>query len=193
MTIVTSTDVVAGTRDKFISRLLIATKLFAEKYFIQPATEPLKSETAKNAEAMFNDPASGVYGSAHFAAIIKAQTGEDIKMRNPNAVTYQVGVCVVPVDPQYGERSHDGYEVGKAYVCVNETSGGKFRNADNAAAKSTNGKSNQLGVMSPMSDEVRPATQEEIVKLADELLAVRGLTLLQDLEPELSRYDHFLA
>lgn len=188
-------DIVNGRKDEFTTRLLIATALFAEKFYAGRENDwgKVTSDVAKNGEAQFNDPESGVYGSSSFAATIKALTGEDIKLRAPQAVVFQVGVVVVPVAPAYGKRTEDGYELDKAYLCVNETSGGKFRNAETAAARMSNGSHNQIGVMSRLSDEVRPATEEEIVALADALLGIKGLTLMHDLEPELARYDAFIG
>jgi hypothetical protein len=189
------TDIVNGRKEEFLTRVLIATQLFTEKFYTgrDISWNIVTSEAAKAAEAQFNDPESGVYGSTQFAATIKALTGESLQLRAPHAVKYQVGVVVVPVAPAYGKRTDDGYELGKAYLCVNETSGGKFRNAENAAAKMTNGKSNAVGIMSPLSDEVRPATEEEISALVDALFELKALSLLHDLEPELSRYDAFIG
>ncbi len=187
-------DIVGLKKGEFITRLLIATALFEEKYFAGRENDwgKVTTDPAKKAEAQYNDPTDPGYRNASFAATIKAITGEEIKMRQPRTVEFSVGVCVVPVAPLYGSRSDDGYEPGKAYLCTNESSGGKFRNADNVAAKMTNGKSNQVGIMSHLSDEVRPATETEIAALVDALFEVKALTLLQDLEPELHRYDAFI-
>lgn len=187
-------DVIGGKRDEFILRITIATALFSEKFYAGQENDwgKVTSDEGKRAEAQFNDPESGVYGSTQFANTIKAMTGEELKLRMPRALTYQVGVAVVPVAPVYGKRTEDGYALDKVYLCTNETSGGKFRNAETAVARMTTGSHNQVGLMSRLSDEVRPATEEEIVALVDSLLAVKGLTLMHDLEPELARYDAFI-
>ncbi len=200
-------DTILSTKkDAFLTRILIATQLFAERFYAAQSTDwgKVEGDVAVKAEAQFNDPNSGVYGSTQFAATIKALTGQDIKLRNPRAVSYQVGVAVVPVAPVHGERTDDGYQVGSAYLCTNESSGGKFRNASNLDAtgiRTTRGgvrtgdaDGNTWHVMSPLSDEVRPATEEEIVALVNGLLSAegKGLTMLQNLEAELSRYDHFI-
>jgi hypothetical protein len=187
--------IVEGRKEGFLTRVLIATALFAEKFYAGKSNNwgLVTSDAAKAAEAQFNDPDSGVFGSATFAATIKAMTGEAIQLRAPSSVQYSVGVVVVPVAPTYGKRTDDGYELGKAYLCTNESSGGKFRNADNIGAKMTNGSRNQIGLMSRISDEVRPATEEEITALVNELFTDKALSLLHDLEYELARYDAFIG
>jgi hypothetical protein len=188
-------EITNAKKGEFVTRIMIATALFAEKFYNGRDNDwgKVTSDAAKSAELQFNDPQSGVCGSTQFAATIKALTGEDIKLRAPQAVTYSVGVAVVPVAPAYGERSKDGYELGQPYLCVNETSGGKFRNRTNAAAKMTNGSHNAVGLMSRISDEVRPATEEEIVTPVDGPFETKALSLLHDLEAELSRYDAFIG
>jgi hypothetical protein len=187
-------EIVDSKKGEFVTRIMIATALFAEKFYNGRENDwgKVTSDWAKTGEAQFNDPTSGVYGSFTFAATIKALTGEDIKMRAPQAVAYSVGVAVVPTAPLYGKRSDDGYDLGKAYLCTNETSGGKFRNGENVTARMTNGQHNAVGLMSRISDEVRPATEEEIVALVDALFESKALSLLHDLEAELSRYDAFI-
>lgn len=185
-------DLVNGRKEEFATRIKIATALFTEQFYAgrEVTWGKVTSEVAKRAEAQFNDP--NELTGMQFAATIKALTGEEIKLRSPWALSFRVGVAVVPVVPLYGERTQDGYEIGKAYLCTNETSGGKFRNVDNAAVRMTNGKSNRVGLMSPLSDEVRPATEEEIDALVDGLFEIKALSLLHDLEPELARYDAFI-
>lgn len=187
-------EIVSGRKEEFVTRLLIATQLFAEKFYAGRETTwgKVTSDAAKNAEKLFNDPTNPGFGSIALMSTIEALTGEKIQRRNPWSVEFTVGVVVVPTAPAYGERSNDGYELDKAYLCVNESTGGRFRNADNAAARMTNGKSNQVGIMSHLSDEVRPATEEEIAALVDSLFEIKALTLLHDLEPELRRYDAFI-
>lgn len=194
-------EIVSGKKEEFVTRLMIATQLFAEKFYSGKTQDwgQVTSDTAKNAEKLFNDPKDAAYSNSTFAATIKALTGEDIKLRRPEAVAYSVGVVVVPVAPAYGERTDDGYELGKAYLCVNESSGGYFRNENNASdrrivlSKSrTEAAGNQIHLMSRLSDEVRPATEEEIVALVDALFEIKALTLLHSLESELARYDAFI-
>lgn len=187
-------EIVEGRKAEFVTRILIATQLFAEKHFAgrEITWGKVTTEAAINAEKLFNDPTNDAYGSSTFRSTIQALTGEEIQLRAPWAVNYSVGVAVVPVAPLYGERTKDGYELDKAYLCVNESSGGKFRNADNASARMTNGSSNAVGLMSRLSDEVRPATEEEIAALVDSLFEIKALTLMHDLEPELARYDAFI-
>lgn len=186
-------EIVSGRKEEFTLRIKIATALFAEKFYAgrEITWGIVTNEAARNAEALLNGN-EYVGDRAAFTATIKALTGETIQMRAPWAVDYQVGVAVVPVAPLYGTRTEDGYELGQAYLCTNETSGGKFRNAGNAAARMTTGKSNGVGLMSRLSDEVRPATEEEIDALVDALFEVKALSLLHDLEPELHRYDAFI-
>lgn len=187
-------SLVEGHKEGFVTRLMIATQLFAEKFYAgrEIVWGKVTTDAAKNAERLFNDPNDAAYGSISLRATIEALTGEKIQLRQPWTVEYRVGVVVVPVAPLYGKRDDDGYDLGKAYLCVNESSGGKFRNADNAAARMTTGKSNAVGLMSRISDEVRPATEEEIAALVDSLFEIKALTLLHDLEPELARYDAFI-
>lgn len=197
-------DVIGNSVERFTLLITIATQLFAEKFYAGRSVTwgAVTGDVAINAEKAFNDPTNGSFNSAVFQSTVEVLTGQKIQRRNPWMVDYAVGIVVVPTAPLYGNRTDDGYAVGASYLCTNESSGGKFRGVDNIASrmgKSTKGGTrtgdasfNEVGLMTHISDEVRPATEEEISTLVTALLEVKGLTLLQDLLPDLeTRYGHF--
>lgn len=197
-------SVIDGQKDRFITLAVLATQLFNEQFYAGKPEDnwgKVTTDAAKRAEAQLNDPESFV--GHDFIATIKALTGEEIHLRQPRTVSYRVGVCVVPVAPFYGERTDDGYALGKAYICTNETSGGKFRNADNIDEKGVRTAShgvrtgdsdrNQWKLMSTLHDEVRPANESEIASLLEGLLEVKGLSFLTSVLPDLeARYAYLL-
>lgn len=189
----TPKDLLAEARNLTVSRALIATDLFAGKFYAtskEAAVPAPTTDAAKRAEAMFNDPKSTVYGDAKFAALTKALTNEDIRFtRNSNRTVefVQPGVVVVPVTPVYGERADDGYGDGGPVFVTNRTNG-KGRNTSNLDKRI-----NDVQPLSRNSSDWRPATQEEIEPLVDALLTKYGVKFLTDMNGEFETIDELLA
>lgn len=190
--VITPAALAAKARNTLVTRFLAATDLFNGKYYTTvkgDATPKPTSEAALRAEAMYNDPESAVYGSKTFAALIKATTGEDLRFVSDTSRRVEFnscGVVVVPVEPEYGKRADDGYELGLP-VAVTNRSNGKGRNSKNLGTRI-----NDVAPLSTNSAHWRVATQSEIEGIVDELIAHGGLKFLKDMSGEFDEIDAIL-
>lgn len=160
-------------------------------------------------EAELNNPESPFYGDWSKAGIISAifaLDGKDVKFRAAHSlplVGFEYGNVVVPTAPvlgglpeAYSDKTENAYVVGQPYFVVNSWSKRVMSNGGATARGKSNAtvaRLNDLPLLPARIDLTRPATDDEIRQVVNDLVDLRGVSFVEDVLQNLEeRYAHLL-
>jgi hypothetical protein len=201
-------NVLESKKERIVTLAAFATNQFAlargEFKF-----EPQEDAKAAKFEAALNDPYSPFHGSWKKAEIVSAMyalEGKEVVFRDAAFLpvsSFEYGVVVVPTPPVLGVlpdvygKDENSYVLGQPYFVVNSWSkrvstygGATARGKSNA----TIARLNDVPLLPARTDMTRPATDDEIRTVVNDLVDLRGVSFVEDVLQNLEeRYAHLLG